>query len=102
MSEKRRKTMTPQQIEANRRNAKKSTGPKTPEGKARSARNATTHGLTAQALILEKDENERIEDFIILHAEFETSIKPVGRLEQFLVQRIAVCHWRLNRAYRYE
>ena len=39
---------SPEKIEANRNNAKKSTGPKTEQGKARSAKNATTHGLTAQ------------------------------------------------------
>jgi hypothetical protein len=38
---------TPAQIEANRRNARKSTGPKTAAGKAASSRNALTHGLTA-------------------------------------------------------
>ena len=34
-------------IEANRRNAQKSTGPRTDEGKARSAKNSTTHGFSA-------------------------------------------------------
>src|SRR5262249_54716986 len=98
----RTKTTTSKQIEPNRAHAKKSTGPKTPDGKARSARNATTHGLTAQSLILENNEHESIEDFMILHVEFELDLKPVGRLEQALVQRIAVCHWRLNRAYHFE
>jgi hypothetical protein len=99
---KRKKTMTPKQIEANRRNAQKSTGPRTEEGKLRSAMNATIHGLTANALILENDPDERIEDFMKLHGELIVSLKPVGQLEQLLVGRIAVGHWRLNRAYRYE
>jgi hypothetical protein len=39
-------------IEANRRNAQKSTGPKTQEGKDKVKLNALTHGLTAQTVSL--------------------------------------------------
>jgi hypothetical protein len=102
MPTKRNKTMSQKQIEANRANATKSTGPRTPEGKARSALNATTHGLTAQSLVHANNANERIEDFITLHTELVTDLKPVGRNEEALVQRIAICYWRLNRAYRFE
>jgi hypothetical protein len=47
------------QIEANRRNARLSTGPKTPEGKARAARNRSLHGLRSRNLLLPtEDPNE--------------------------------------------
>jgi hypothetical protein len=45
---------TERQIEANRKNAKKSTGPKSTEGKARSRGNALTHGMTGQGIVLDE------------------------------------------------
>ncbi len=49
---------TPRQVEANRLNARKSTGPRTAAGKDRSRMNAVTHGLSARTLIL-PDEDPR-------------------------------------------
>ncbi len=95
-------TITDRQLAANRENAKKSTGPRTPEGKLRSRLNATTHGLTAKCLVFDNDPDESLEAFMTLEAELVADLKPVGRLEHLLVQRIAVVHWRFNRAYRYE
>jgi hypothetical protein len=86
-------------IEANRRNAQKSTGPKTPEGKAASSRNALRHGLTARQLIL-FDETEQ--DFANFHEELRDSHAPADAAEAALVERIAVAHWRLRRVWRAE
>ena len=47
-----KKPVSPRKRLANRRNAKKSTGPKTPEGKRRSGRNAVKHGLLSRDLVV--------------------------------------------------
>ena len=54
---------TLKQIDANRRNALKSTGPKTPEGKERSRCNAVRHGLTAETVIHALEDAEDYEAF---------------------------------------
>ena len=56
-------TTTKARLRANRKNARKSTGPKTPEGKARSSRNALKHGLLARHVIIDDDPNEDPAEF---------------------------------------
>jgi hypothetical protein len=87
------------QIEANRRNAKLSTGPKTARGKQVSSLNALRHGLTAQHVTL-FDESE--EDFRGFHGDLMAALKPEGAMEFHLAERVVLCAWRLRRVYRIE
>jgi hypothetical protein len=82
------------QIEANRRNAQKSTGPKTPEGKAAVRFNALRHGLRARTAVLP---TENADDFHQLCADLEAEFQPRTRAEQILVEEMAVSHWKLAR-----
>jgi hypothetical protein len=83
------------QIEANRRNALKSTGPSTPEGKARSRCNAMRHGLTAEAVI---DVLEDAEDYQAFEAAVIADYDAESAVERELVLRLASVLWRLRRA----
>ena len=82
------------QIEANRRNAKKSTGPKTEEGKAKSSMNALKHGLTSQRVWLNEEEKK---DFHGFRLGLVDELEPWGSLETQFVCRIAAQMWRLAR-----
>jgi hypothetical protein len=90
---------TEAQIAANRRNAENSTGPKTERGKQAVARNALRHGLRA-AKVLTFDEADT--DFQAFLKEQRNAFEPADDLEEQLVERIAVCAWRLRRVYRVE
>ncbi|MDE2229235.1 MAG: hypothetical protein KGL11_09375 [Alphaproteobacteria bacterium] len=90
---------TQTQIAANRRNAGKSTGPRTAAGKAAVARNALRHGLTAEHVVLF---DEAGDDFAAFHAELRATYRPGDAVEEELVERIVVCAWRLRRAARVE
>ena len=90
---------TQAQIDANRLNAQKSTGPKTPEGRAAVRLNGVKHGLTAETLILA---GESAEDFQALLDAFESEHQPETTLEATLVRKVAICTWRLQRVYRAE
>jgi len=97
------KRVSERQLAANRRNALRSTGPKSPEGKAVSARNALKHGILSKAVIppaLEKYESREEYDGLI--ASFIDSLAPEGAVEEMLVERIATSYWRLGRLLRAE
>ena len=83
------------QIEANRRNALKSTGPTTPEGKERSRRNAVLHGLTAEAVIAVLEDAE---DYQAFEAAVIADYDAESAVERELVLRLASVLWRLRRA----
>jgi hypothetical protein len=83
------------QIEANRLNALKSTGPRTAEGKRRSRCNAVRHGLTAETLIAELEDPIDYEAFeAIVISDYDAS----SAVERELVLRSASVLWRLRRA----
>src|SRR6516164_6569308 len=73
------------QILANRQNAAHSTGPKSPEGKQTSSRNATRHGLTGVFTVLPHDNPE---DFHDLAARIRDEFHPQGETENFLVDQM--------------
>jgi hypothetical protein len=83
------------QIEANRRNARKSTGPNTPEGKQRSRCNAVRHGLTAETVI---GALEDAEDYQAFEAAIIADYDAQSAVERELVLRLASLLWRLRRA----
>ena len=92
--------MKSNQTESNRQNAKKSTGPRTPEGKAASSRNGLTHGLSGDKhFILEGEDPEA---FLRLLADLHDHLRPVGDSEELVVNRIAAAQWRLDRAFALE
>jgi hypothetical protein len=82
------------QIEANRRNAHRSTGPRTEEGKRQSRRNALRHGLTAETVI---DGLEDREDYRAFEAAVIADYDAQTAVERELVLRLASLLWRLRR-----
>jgi hypothetical protein len=83
------------QIEANRRNAIRSTGPNTEEGKRRSRQNAIRHGLCAETVI---ENVEDVEDYRAFEAAVIADYDAQTAVERELVLRLASLLWRLRRA----
>ena len=96
-------SISPEKLEANRRNAQLSTGPRTEQGKSRSRRNAIKHGILSSALLISKGEGaEDPAEFDELLGALSRDLAPVGALEEILVHKIAKCCWRERRAQRCE
>lgn len=87
-------------VEANRRNSRKSTGPKTAAGKKRVSRNSTQHGFYSKYLLVSSEDQAEYDD---LYAATCKHYQPVGWLETcYLVDKVAAWSWRLRRLIRCE
>lgn len=91
---------SPRKIEANRRNAKKSTGPKTSPGKVMSSWNSRRHGLLCKRLPARYGQHKK--QFTRLLTSLKQDLEPLGTLEEVLVEKIAQEYWRLGVAASYE
>ena len=99
----RKQPVSVRRVQANRRNALLSTGPKTTRGKGTVARNAIKHGLLIrEAVITAGDDEENLEEFYDLVERLCEYYEPVGVVEETLIQRVATCWWRLARVIRAE
>jgi hypothetical protein len=83
------------QKKANRKNARKATGPKTKKGKEISSQNAIKHGLTATQTVIG---TENQQEFELLRREMIDDLNPIGPVQYRLADRIASLSWRLKRA----
>ena len=87
---------TEAQILANRRNAQKSTGPRTNKGKAIVSQNAVRHGITSSQII----SSESPADFEQYRDRMLSELDPIGAMETMLAERVVSLSWRLKRACR--
>jgi hypothetical protein len=90
---------SPAQLAANQANAQRSTGPTSPEGKARVAQNALRHGLTARHLVIRDDEHE---EFAALQDSLAAQLHPQGPMESLAFQELLHAAWSLQRFRRIE
>jgi hypothetical protein len=88
---------------ANRDNAKRSTGPRTPAGKARSSLNALRHGILAKAafnVVIEGE--ERRAEFEAIVAGLAQEYQPRATTEHMMVQQLAGCYWKLAKVWTHD
>ncbi len=88
---------TEAQIIANRRNAQKSTGPRTSEGKAIVSQNAIKHGLLARQAVISSESQA---DFDLYRDQILAELAPASPMESMLAERIVSLSWRLKRVCR--
>jgi hypothetical protein len=87
-------------LDANRRNAQKSTGPKTDDGKAASSQNALTHGLTASKFPILPGEDEAA--YVQFHAAMSKDLKPKSMMQREIVDDLVQVRWQIRRVPRIE
>ncbi len=80
---------------ANQRNAQRSTGPSTPQGKAVVSQNALKHGLTASQIVIKSEDQAQ---FDLHRNQLFDELAPQSPIESLLVERIVELSWRLRRA----
>lgn len=82
------------QLAANKMNANESTGPRTAAGKEIASQNALRHGLFSSRLLLDGESPDEFEELIF---DLHENLRPVGAMEQALMERIAINLWRQRR-----
>lgn len=90
---------TDKRLAANRRNALKSTGPKTEYGKVVARKNATKFGLFSRDVVLP---DESAQEYETVARRVIGDLQPAGAIEQALAETIAAMLWRLRRVYTIE
>ena len=90
---------TPKQTQANRQNAQKSTGPRSPEGKAASRFNALKSGIDAKSQVIPGEDSDQLETLVVEYRERFSTVTPERRL---LVDTLVNCEWLLRRLSRGE
>jgi hypothetical protein len=91
--------LSEKRLTANRANALKSTGPKTPGGKRNSSRNALKHGILARTVLIDNESRQR---FYELLSSFTSEFQPASPDEWAMVETMAVARWRLLRLWAVE
>jgi hypothetical protein len=94
-------TVSLRRIESNRRNSLKSTGPRTAAGKKRVSKNAVRHGFFSKFLLIQhRNGQESQGEYDDFYAGVRKHYQPVGWLEEFWLEKIAVSIWLLRRLIR--
>ena len=100
---KRRTNLSLRKVKANRRNASRSTGPRTAKGKNVARWNALRHGMLAREVVLPPSlGSEDPGEFYFLLEQLRDDLSPSGALEEILVEKVAACYWRLRRLFHSE
>jgi hypothetical protein len=81
-------------IDANRHNSQKSTGPKTPEGKAAVRFNSLIHGLRAKTVVLPGEDQQEFDNLV---GTLEETFEPQNAYEDLLIEKMAIAEWKVRR-----